>query len=173
MATKHRAYLPCPYIHIHKEEQRERMSSLKPKDVTRITVRVYDTDFAKELSDFYLKTGGTQNDYVNILLRLGLAKAKEATEEKGKSIDFSTLMAEFLSLEAKLDDLEKTIEAEHIARTGSERRMEAKVDSALAMESCNYHLNYLVEPSSIRDEMEKGGLDGLPARFRKRISESR
>lgn len=144
------------------------MSSLKPKDATKLTVRIYDEDFAKELSDLYLKLGGTQNDFVNIFLRLGMKKAEESAKPKEDSqLDMAAIMQELKATETKIYVLQETIEAIHIAEEAQLKRIEAKEDVSISLTSCGYHLKYLEEPLSIRDEMDKGGLDGLPSRFRK------
>ncbi len=45
---------------------------LNTKEITRCTLRFYDSDFVKKLNDLYGKIGGTQQAFLGMLVNVGI-----------------------------------------------------------------------------------------------------
>ena len=46
-------------------------TTLNTKEITKCTLRFYDTDFVKKLNDLYKRVGGTKTSFLGMLVREG------------------------------------------------------------------------------------------------------
>lgn len=55
---------------------------LNTKEITRCTLRFYDSDFVKKLNDLYGKIGGTQQAFLGMLVNVGYQQVSSLYKEK-------------------------------------------------------------------------------------------
>jgi hypothetical protein len=50
---------------------KSKVKNLNTQQITRCTMRIYDPEFSKKMSELYQKVGGNQNDFFLLLMKEG------------------------------------------------------------------------------------------------------
>jgi hypothetical protein len=145
------------------------MNNLNTQQITRCTMRIYDPEFSKKMSELYRKVGGNQNDFFLLLMKEGyksvaplyanisLPVGESVKDSKDQSIDRD--LREIKTLLVERSD----VETKQIANLADDH------ESIMKLCSCLYHLLLMsgMDDKNIKEIVENGGFDGIPMRFKK------
>jgi hypothetical protein len=144
-------------------------NSLNTKEITRCTLRFYDSDFAKKLNELYAKIGGTQTAFLGMLVKegykvvspmyanVGLPVSASVKEANGEKIDM--VAKEIKDLLAEKSD----VEMKNIANLAEDH------ETMMKFLACIYNLFILtgIDDKSMKEIIDSGGFDRIPKRFLK------
>lgn len=143
---------------------------LNTKMVTRVTFRIYDAGFGKQLDELLSKTKMSQQDFFMMLIQEGyncvypryasLPSVNSKEEKKDELFDSS------------MKELKDLIMACHINEKKSLDDIKITGKDLMAIMSCLYKMFLNEQDEEIQEEMEAGKFDGVPHRF-KRIRDCR
>lgn len=145
------------------------VNRLNTKEITRCTLRFYDSDFVKKLNDLYGKIGGTQQAFLGMLVNVGYQQVSSLYKERtvsnsvegSKEDEFDKTLLELKNILLEKYD----VEMKQIQNLSLDNVTQMKILSCLY----NMILLTLIDDSGIRSIVDNGGLDKVPKRFTKEM----
>ena len=138
---------------------------LNTKMVTRVTFRIYDSEFGRQLDELLSKTKMSQQDFFTMLIREGynnvypryasVPSVNSKEEKKDEMLDSS------------LKDIKDLIMACHINEKKSLDDIKITGKDLMAIVSCIYKMFLNGQDVEIQEDIEAGKFDGVPYRFKR------
>src|SRR5574344_137222 len=147
----------------------EAIHDLNTQQITRCTMRIYDPDFAKKLSELYRKIGGNQNDFFVLLMREGYKSLAPLYQDMSIPVIESVKRMQGDETAKTLKELKALLLERSDVETKQMANLADDHESIMKLCSCLYHLLLMsgMSDKNIKEIVENGGFDGIPMRFKK------
>ena len=148
---------------------KSKVKNLNTQQITRCTMRIYDPEFSKKMSELYQKVGGNQNDFFLLLMKEGYKSVAPLYSNINLPVVDSVKRMQGDATEEALNEIKTLLLERSDVETKQIANLADDHESIMKLCSCLYHLLLMsgMSDKNIKEIVENGGFDGIPMRFKK------